>query len=160
MRGRCLSTESPRALQWAMHSKSPATDQPPTAADIQQAGASRSRFELYRQKVRRKELPKGGVHSSGEARSAKDRVRSAKQLIWQFFKLLTPYRQQIIWILVSLTAATLIGLLPPAGTKFIIDYGLSGKRLPESVLRRFPSLVDPKQLLLVTVLAVAAISWL
>ena len=144
-----------------MHSKPPessATSQTPTAADRKQPSASRSRFELYRQKVRRKELPKGGIHSSGEARSAKDRVRSARELVWQFFKLLSPYRQQIFWILVSLTASTLIGLLPPAGTKFIIDYGLSGKPLPESVLHRFPSLADAKQLLLVTVLSVSAIS--
>ena len=141
-----------------MHSKSPETSQTPTATDRKQPSASRSRFELYRQKVRRKELPKGGIHSSGEARSAKDRVRSAKKLVWQFFKLLSPYRQQIFWILVSLTASTLIGLLPPAGTKFIIDYGLSGKPLPEPVLRWFPSLANPKQLLLVTVLAVSAIS--
>ncbi|MEK6257044.1 MAG: ABC transporter ATP-binding protein [Planctomycetota bacterium] len=141
-----------------MHSKPPATSQTPPTADSQQPSASRSRFELYRQKVKHKQLPKGGVHSAGEARSARDRVRSANKLVWQFFKLLLPYRRQIIWILVSLTVSTLIGLLPPAGTKFIIDYGLSGKPLPEPVLRRFPSLVDPKQLLLVTVLAVSAIS--
>ena len=129
-----------------------------TTADSKLPSASRSRFELYRQKVKRKQLPKGGVHSAGEARSAKDRVRSAKKLVWQFFRLLSPYRQQIFWILLSLTASTLIGLLPPAGTKFIIDYGLNGQPLPERVLRWFPSLANPKQLLLVTVLAVAAIS--
>ena len=145
-----------------MHSKSPesaATSQSLTAAGSKQPGASRSRFELYRRKVRRKELPKGGIHSSGEARSAKDRVRSAKTLVWRFLKLLTPYRRQIFWILASLTTSTLIGLLPPAGTKFIIDYGLSGKPLPEPVFRWFPSLADAKQLLLVTVLAVSAISF-
>ena len=141
-----------------MHSKPPATSQTPTAADSKQPSASRSRFELYRLKVKRKELPKGGIHSTGDARSAKDRVRSAKTLVWQFFKLLVPYRQQIFWILVSLTVSTLIGLLPPAGTKFIIDYGLSGEPLPESVLRWFPSLADPKRLLLVTVLAVSIVS--
>ena len=44
-------------------------------------------------------------------------------------------------------------------TKFIIDYGLSGKPLPEPWLRRFPSLCDPRQLLLVTVIAVALTSF-
>ena len=112
----------------------------------------------YRQKVKQKELPKGGFHSSGEPRSAKDRVRSATQLVWQFFRLLIPYRWQTFWILVSATAATLIGLLPPAGTKFIIDYGLNHKPLPERWLKWFPSLADPKQLLLVTVIAVSLIS--
>ena len=58
-----------------------------------------------------------------------------------------------------MTVATLIGLLPPAGTKFIIDYGLSGKPLPEPWLRRFPSLSDPRQLLLVIVIAVALTSF-
>src|SRR5205085_10985929 len=77
-------------------------------------GASRPRFEQYRQRVRQKELPKGGIHSSGHARAPKDRVRSAWQLVWQFFRLLGPFRQRVYWILASLTVATLIGLLPPA----------------------------------------------
>lgn len=141
-----------------MHSKSPAACETRITTEGQQPGDSRSRFELYRQKVRRKELPKGGVHSSGEARSAKGRVRSAKTLVRQFFKLLSPYRRQIVWILASLTASTLIGLIPPAGTKLIIDYGLSGRPLPEPVLRWFPSLAHPKQLLLATVMAVSAVS--
>ena len=54
----------------------------------------------------------------------------------------------------------MIGLLPPAGTKFIIDYGLSHKSLPEPWLRLFPSLADPKRLLLLTVLAVSVVSLL
>ena len=54
----------------------------------------------------------------------------------------------------------MIGLLPPAGTKFIIDYGLSHKSLPEPWLRLFPSLADPRRLLLLTVLAVSIISLL
>ena len=125
----------------------------------QRAHNSRSRFEVYRQKVRHKELPHGGIHSSGEPRDARSRVRSAKQLVWQFFHLLSPFRWQVFSILASVTIATLIGLLPPAGTKFIIDYGLSGKPLPEPWLRRFPSLSDPRQLLLVIVIAVALTSF-
>jgi ATP-binding cassette subfamily B protein/subfamily B ATP-binding cassette protein MsbA len=76
----------------------------------------------------------------------------------RFFQLLTPYRLQIFGILTSLTVATLAGLLPPAGTKFVVDYGLTGRVLPERVLKSFPSLADPKRLLLVTVLSVAAVS--
>src|SRR5882757_7183307 len=125
----------------------------------QRATNSRSRFELYRQKVRHNGLTHGSVHSSGEPWAAQSRVRSAKQLVWQFFHLLAPFRRQVFWILASVTVATLIGLLPPAGTKFIIDYGLSGKPLPEPWLRRFPSLSDPRHLLLVTVIAVALTSF-
>ena len=96
----------------------------------------------------------------GEYRAAKDRVRSARDLVWRFLHLLTPYRRQFVWILLSVTVATLIGLLPPAGTKFIVDYGLSGKPLPDVVARSYPSLVDPKRLLMMTVVAVSAVSLL
>src|SRR5262245_4670655 len=99
--------------------------QPPTSAAAvngSEPNASRARFETYRQKVREKKLPQGSVHSRDERRSAKDRVRSAKELAWRFLQLLAPYRWQIFWILLSLTASTVIGLLPPAGTKFIVDY--------------------------------------
>lgn len=82
------------------------------------------------------------------------------QLVRHFFRLLIPYRFQTFWILASATAATLIGLLPPAGTKFIIDYGLNHQSLPAPWLRRFPSLADPLRLLLLTVLAVSIVSLL
>ncbi len=121
-------------------------------------GGSRSRFDRYREQVKRKQLPQGGIHSSGDVRSRKDRVRSAGQLVWQFFRLLYPFRWQISWILVSVTISTLLGLLPPAGTKFIIDYGLNGRKLSDWWLNRFPSLNNPRQLLLFTVVAVAIIS--
>jgi ATP-binding cassette subfamily B protein len=128
-------------------------------ASSQRANNSRSRFELYRQKLKNRELPRGGAHSSGEPRDARSRVRSAKQLVLQFVHLLGPFRRQVFWVLASVTVATLIGLLPPAGTKFVVDYGLSGKHLPEQWLRRFPALSDPRRLLLITVIAVALTSF-
>src|SRR5215467_3219320 len=115
--------------------------------------SSRERFELYRKQVKQKELPTGGYHSTDEPRGAKNRVRSATQLAWQFFRLLIPYRWQTFLIMLSAATATLIGLLPPAGTKFVIDYGLNHKPLPERWLNSFPSLGDPRQLLLFTVIA-------
>lgn len=129
-------------------------------SDSPESRASRLRFERYRQKLKRSELPKGSFHGTGESRSSKDRVRSSTQLIGQFLRLLIPFRRQVIWILVSVTASTLIGLLPPAGTKFIIDYGLSGRPVPKLWLQRLPSLADPKQLLLFTVIAVSILSLL
>ena len=78
----------------------------------------------------------------------------------RFFSLLSSFRLQIVWILVSLTLATLLGLIPPAGTKFLLDYVLTSRPLPESFVAWFPSLVDatPKSVLLYTLLAVVAIS--
>lgn len=162
---RCDSTAPLLGLQSGMHNhstESQSSDPTATATSSSARGVlptgSRSRFELYRQQVKRKQLPRGSIHSNSDTRSAKDRARSAWQLVWQFLKLLTPYRRQVIWILVSVTLATLIGLLPPAGTKFIIDYGLNGKTLPEGWLQRFPSLANPRHLLLVTVIAVSIVS--
>lgn len=130
------------------------------SSDGQEPRASRLRFDRYRGKVKRSELPKGGIHSGAEARSAKDRVRSAKQLVWQFLRLLNPFKRQVIWILVSITVSTLIGLLPPAGTKFVIDYGLSGRPLPSAWLEVIPQLAVPRSILLYTVIAVSVISLL
>ncbi len=161
------STGSIRGLQSDMHNHSTGSHsaEPVLPSDVSPIGGgrltgSRSRFERYRQQVKKKELPRGSIHSTAEPRSAKNRVRSAGQLVWQFLGLLKPFQSQVIWILASVTLSTLIGLLPPAGTKFVIDYGLSGRTLPDAWLRRFPSLANPRQLLLVTVIVVAVISLL
>lgn len=158
-----MSLSAPNS-QSSNSASNPAADLPNTNGEKSNGEspptASRPRFELYREKVRRKELPAGSIHGNAEYRAAKDRVRSARDLVWKFLHVLSPFRTKFIWILLSVTAATLIGLLPPAGTKFIVDYGLSGKQLPEAVLRSFPTLSSPKRLLLYTVLAVSAISLL
>lgn len=87
-------------------------------------------------------------------------MRSAKELLNRFFGLLKPFRRQIFWILASLTLSTSLALIPPAGTKFLIDYVLSSEPLPEPLASQFPALNDPKTLLLATVLVVVAISLL
>ena len=149
-----MQTHSPKSHA---DRSTPPVSSPPDGPEPRASGL---RFERYRQKVQRRELSQASIHATGEARSPKDRVRSSKQLIGQFLRLLIPFRRQITWILVSVTMSTLIGLLPPAGTKFIIDYGLSGLPLPSSVLQRLPSLAEPKRLLFFTVLAVSVLSLL
>jgi ATP-binding cassette, subfamily B, bacterial len=134
----------------------PSPSMQPTDGSVH--NSSRSRFDRYRKQVNKSELSKAPYHSSDDVRSAKDRVRSSAHLVWQFLRLLSPFRWQTIWIMVSVTAATLIGLLPPAGTKFVIDYGLSHKPVPDFWLRRFPSLSSPRHLLLVAVVAVSVVS--
>jgi ATP-binding cassette subfamily B protein/subfamily B ATP-binding cassette protein MsbA len=123
---------------------------------------SRSRFAAYREQIRRRELPNDNrpFHSAAahDPHAHRPRARSATQLVLEFLGLLGPYRLQTFWILTAVTAATLIGLIPPAGTKFIVDYGLIAKPLPARWLDRFPSLADPHRLLLATVIVVTLVS--
>ena len=107
-------------------SQKPAT--PDNSADnLRTISGSRQRFEQYRRKVKEKLLPKGSIHSTGDARQAKDRVRTSWQLVMEFFRLLHPYRWPVILTLLSVTLSTTLGLLPPAGTKFVVDYVLNGQ---------------------------------
>ena len=48
--------------------------------------------------------------------------------------------------LATLTLATILALIPPAATKFVVDYVLGGKPLPDSVPDWVPR--DPWRLLL------------
>lgn len=128
------------------------------AAALAPDASSRQRFRHYRQKVRTRQLPRGSVHSVGEARRPADRARSATELVVEFLKLLRPYRWQLFWILASVSVSTLLGLLPPAGTKFIVDYVLTGLPLPAPVAAAFPFLDSQLDILTAVVLAVTVIS--
>ncbi|MFM7833949.1 MAG: ABC transporter ATP-binding protein, partial [Planctomycetaceae bacterium] len=66
-------------------------------------------------------------------------------------------RRSLALALVTVTISTLLGLLPPAGTKFVIDYALSGRPLP-AWLQAFPSLATPVRLLGAVVLVVTVVS--
>ena len=125
---------------------------------LQQASGSRQRFETYRQKVRKKQLSKGQIHSTGDARAPKDRVRSSWQLVLQFFRLLRPFRRQVIFALLTVTASTVLGLLPPAGTKFVIDFALGGQALPDWFSGWFPGLTTPTRILAAAVGFVVVVS--
>lgn len=125
---------------------------------LQHASGSRQRFETYREKVRKRQLSKGQIHSTGDARAAKDRVRSSWQLVVQFFRLLKPFRRQVIFALLTVTASTVLGLLPPAGTKFVIDFALGGKALPDWFSRWFPTLTTPTRILAAAVGFVVVVS--
>ncbi|MEJ7592745.1 MAG: ABC transporter ATP-binding protein [Planctomycetaceae bacterium] len=127
---------------------------------LRQTSGSRQRFDAYRNKVKQKLLPKGSIHSSGDSRAAKDRVRSSWQLVLRFFGLLTPYRRGVIFALLTVTASTVLGLLPPAGTKFVIDFALDGKPLPGWISRLFPTLTTPTRILGAAVLVVVIVSLL
>jgi ATP-binding cassette subfamily B protein/subfamily B ATP-binding cassette protein MsbA len=69
-----------------------------------------------------------------------------------------PQRGPVIFALGTLTVSTILGLVPPASTKFVIDYVLGDKPTPEWLTAWMPVLADPWNLLLFITFAAFAIS--
>ncbi len=111
--------------------------------------SSRQQFEQYKSEFH----PVNGRASDGKS---KQRERSALLLIKSFLHLLRGHRMAMALSLVTLTTATILALIPPAATKFIVDYVLGGKPLPESVPAAIPR--DPWQMLVLVTLGVLLIS--
>ena len=90
---------------------------------------------------------------------AKQRTRSAKALVFAFFGLLKPYRVPVFLALATLTISTLLALIPPAATKFIVDYVLGGETPPASLPGGVAIPQDPWTLLWWIIGAVVAVSF-
>lgn len=97
---------------------------------------SRSRFEEYREEIearREKEKSKSKDSEDQENQSddphartrSADRQRTFWTLLKQFWRLLEGHRPKVFFALATLTVSTLLGLIPPAGTKLAIDYVLT-----------------------------------
>lgn len=97
---------------------------------------SRSRFEDYRQTVRKRNStpPKerGGGHHGPDRNPKKlgPKERSFWVLIKEFWRLVTPHRKQILFALVMLTIGIGLRLVPPVGTKLAIDCVLTDPPQP------------------------------
>lgn len=84
------------------------------------------------------------------------RYRSSFALIRSFNELLRGHRGSVAFSLSTLTIATLLALIPPAATMFVVDYVLGGRPLPDSVPDWLPR--QPWPLLLLITAGVLAIS--
>jgi ATP-binding cassette subfamily B protein len=94
--------------------------------------SSQRRFQEYRQKVRarnRGETPADLINED-EKKEKAPRTRTFGQLLREFLKLLAGHRGPLIVALSTLTAATLLNLVPPLATKLVIDNVLTDKPLP------------------------------
>ncbi|MEX1229878.1 MAG: ABC transporter ATP-binding protein, partial [Planctomycetaceae bacterium] len=104
--------------------------------------SSRQRFNDYLTRVRnlnpeeQKQRSRVRVHSAAPAPTGepRKRLRSTRQLLKSFFDLLGDQKRSLVFALITLTISTLLGLLPPAGTKFVIDYVLTGVPVPQSLV--------------------------
>jgi ATP-binding cassette subfamily B protein/subfamily B ATP-binding cassette protein MsbA len=111
--------------------------------------SSRTQFERYKAEF---------LARNGQPHDHHRRDRSTWALIHSFIGLLRGQWPSIAFALFTLTLATLLALLPPVATKFVVDYVLAGQRLPAS----FPSWLprEPLPLLVAITAAVLGISLL
>ncbi len=112
---------------------------------------SRRQFEQYKEEFegRHRKMPGGG-------RAARE--RSSLMLVRSFLRLLHGHGRSMLLSLITLTISTVLALLPPAATKFVVDYVLGGKPVPESVPSWIPR--EPWWLLVVITVGVLVISLL
>lgn len=111
---------------------------------------SRRRFERYRQdlleRLRKKKDGREGKDGR-DPRQKRKGNRSVGRLLVEFVRLLRGHRGPLVLALATLTVATVLRLIPPLTTKFLIDHVISGLPLPETIVRRWPLLGQPVSLL-------------
>ncbi len=92
--------------------------------------SSRRRFQDYLREIAERRQKAKETSEKDKASRDSSTQRSFWQLLSQFWGLLEGHRGNVIFALLTLTISTLLGLLPPAGTKFAIDYVLTEPPLP------------------------------
>ncbi len=92
---------------------------------------SRDRYTRYRHETRHREADRdyGSIHGPSGPPAKQRKLglsqRSFLQLFGSFWLLVRRDRSLILLSIVVLSASTLLGLLPPVGTKIVIDYVLA-----------------------------------
>ncbi|MBJ44779.1 MAG: ABC transporter ATP-binding protein [Planctomycetaceae bacterium] len=122
--------------------------------------SSRQRYAHYQAERRQNSSYAITRSIDGGQRPPLRRERSFVSLLREFFRLLGPYRQTVIFALATLTVATILKLIPPAATKIVIDYVLGDKALPASVTDRWPITENRQTLLVVVGITVILVSLL
>jgi ATP-binding cassette subfamily B protein/subfamily B ATP-binding cassette protein MsbA len=117
--------------------------------------SSRVRFEEIKRERDSNFAPH--AHGGRNPHAKKTRERSAWNLVRDFLGLLAGYRRSVAFSLATLTVATVLGLIPPVGTKFVVDYVIGDEPLPTSFPDWMPT--EPWPLLVGVTLGVLAISF-
>ena len=123
-----------------------------------QIESSRNRFETYRTDFKNNPPEPGRAHSNRQPDSKKKRARSSLELIKRFWGLLRGHYGRVAFALSTLTLGTVLALIPPVSTKFIVDFVLGDKPVPESVTNLISLPTDKRMLLFIVVLGVMAVS--
>lgn len=113
---------------------------------------SRTRFARYRERLRGGKASEAEKHQSRGGR--KGRNRPVWPLLKAFYGLLAGHRGDIAFALGTLTVATVLGLVPPASTKFLVDNVLGEEPLPAWAA---PYLPADRWLLLQTIVGIVVV---
>ncbi len=103
------------------------------------SGSSSSRFRAYREELVRRNREK--KHDArGRVKGALH--RSFRTLLVAYLQLLRPYRRPLSLAFSTLTIATLLALIPPAGVKLAIDCVFGNTPVPAVVTAWMPRWID------------------
>ena len=94
---------------------------------------SKQRFEDYKRTLKRRTKntdEQSDPNQNDSLQKKHSRMRSSWELVRKFLGLMEKQRAAVMFALATVTVSTLLGLLPPAATKFIIDYVLGDEPLP------------------------------
>ncbi|WP_437193170.1 ABC transporter ATP-binding protein [Planctomicrobium sp. SH527] len=98
--------------------------------------SSRQQFQKYLNDLKhRPRNPNQKQSGTSTSAASTGRIRTTSQLIRAFWDLLGNQRISVLGALFTLTIATLLGLVPPTATKFVVDYVLGDKLLPTEGLQ-------------------------
>ena len=117
--------------------------------------SSRLRFRRYRSDLRKRreeaaasKNKSAGPHTYGAAPAPSPwagsdvkparRHRSAWLLLKEFWRLLRGFHWRIAFALGTVTISTVLSLIPPYATKFVVDFILGDHPLPDRLARLFP----------------------
>lgn len=107
-------------------------------------------FETSRRQFEQSKDDTKSGRSGHHSQKTTPRERSAWELISNFMRLLRPHRFTLLLSLATATLATGLALVPPAATKFVVDYVLADTPLPDT----FPDwLPDDRRWLLVGIIS-------
>jgi len=116
--------------------------------------SSRRRYQRYRREAMGRESAEHGP--TPEAQIA-GRRRGFVELLREFLSMLGDQRGRLWMALVTLTVATVLNLVPPAATKIVVDYVLTGREAPPFLTQRLGLPAAPRPLLAVVAIAMVAI---
>ena len=125
---------------------------------VAQPPSSRRRFVEYRRKRRQvRNIPLSALEDreNGQPKASR-RSRSFGTLLKDYIGLMRGHRRPMALALITLTFSTSLGLIPPAGTKIVVDYVLIHAPLPSELARWLPA--DRRTLLAAVALAMIGLA--